>query len=42
MIIHKIWTIHKKDVFITRTDKEGWFLFGFIPLYIRTISVKEY
>lgn len=33
MIVRKKW--HKfKDSWTKRVDYEGWFLFGFIPLYI--------
>lgn len=37
MIVHKMWRVHGKphtrDVF---WDREGWFLFGIIPLFVRT------
>lgn len=37
MIVHKFWIAKRMKGYAT-TDKwlrEGWFLFGFIPLYVR-------
>jgi hypothetical protein len=39
MIIHKKWgSVRSEPPYIITEKKEGWFLFGFIPLYIRTIT----
>jgi len=39
MLVKKSWTIHKP--FELRSIKyEGWFLFGFIPLYIIETNVE--
>ncbi len=39
MLFHKTWTALQKDCGYQSGSKkvcrEGWFLFGFIPLYIR-------
>jgi hypothetical protein len=37
MINHKYWTVRRKDHLgaIRHLMREGWFLFGFIPLYTR-------
>jgi len=49
MIVHKLWMTQKYNGngFNGYTQKkfaeftrEGWYLFGFIPLYIRTREVK--
>lgn len=42
MVIHKIW-IAKTGPLYAREErsKEGWFLFGFIPLYVRTLNLKH-
>jgi len=44
MIVHRIWAVkipdprgHLREIRV----KEGWFLFGFIPLYIRCRSMKQ-
>lgn len=34
MIVHKKWHRFKHNHWSDRIDYEGWFLFGFIPLYI--------
>ena len=43
MIVHRMWlsTSRNKALYTTETTltKEGWFLFGFIPLYISTIKI---
>lgn len=43
MIIHKMWRTKGRpgshDVY---WDFEGWFLFGFIPLYVRTTHHRVY
>jgi hypothetical protein len=40
MVIHKMWRVERKSKFNYRVeeywDREGWFLFGFIPLYVKT------
>jgi hypothetical protein len=45
MIIHKLWQ-HTTHYRVTRNVKdswlrEGWFLFGFIPLYIRDRTNRD-
>lgn len=43
MIVHKFWKARRKAGFHV-TDawlREGWFLFGFIPLYIRDRENRE-
>ena len=37
MIIKRIWQVHGGDENGYR--KEGWYLLGIIPLYIRTVSM---
>lgn len=44
MIVHKLWKARRKlgawkndDIWL----REGWFLFGFIPLYIRDRQERE-
>jgi hypothetical protein len=43
MIVHKFWKARRKQPY--RQDdvwlREGWFLFGFIPLYIRDRENRE-
>lgn len=34
MIVHKKWHKFRHNSPWNRVDYEGWFLFGFIPLYI--------
>lgn len=46
MIVHKIWEEKIKWGPGSSADKEvrikeGWFLLGFIPLYVKTISLKS-
>lgn len=43
MIIRKKWKARRKQGFTTLDVwmREGWFLFGFIPLYIRDIQERE-
>jgi hypothetical protein len=38
MIVHKIWVERSRGGLVT-TRCEGWYLFGFIPLFIRRDSV---
>jgi len=42
MIIEKLWckeTRTKLGIVLKREYKQGWFLLGFIPLYIKTYKV---
>lgn len=42
MIIKKLYQKQAKSpsgLYTMTTDKEGWFLFGFIPLYIRDTKI---
>jgi hypothetical protein len=43
MIIHKFWKARRKQYGTVRDTwlREGWFLFGFIPLYIRDRENRE-
>lgn len=43
MIVHKCWKAHRRTGnFITDTwVREGWFLFGFIPIFIRDMQNRE-
>ena len=34
MIVHKKWHRFKHNYWGNKVEYEGWFLFGFIPLYI--------
>jgi len=38
MIIHKRWTERRKGG-LEKVIMEGWYLFGFLPLYIRQITL---
>lgn len=43
MIVYKKWLAKKHTGKFTRDDewvREGWFLFGFIPLYTRDITAR--
>lgn len=43
MIVKRIWIKKRRDIFghIDKiTSWEGWFLFGFIPLYIRQTGTR--
>jgi len=44
MIIHKMWEekTYLAGCLIDIRTKEGWFLLGIFPLYIRTITLKVY
>ncbi len=46
MIIHRLWIVtdwKKRPWKQTRKrTMEGWFLFGFLPLYVRTRTVQEW
>lgn len=39
MIVKKIW-VHSGDKFGTSWTREGYYLFGFIPLFIRDTSTR--
>ena len=42
MLVKRIWLEREgKGMFIREWHREGWYLFGFIPLYIRDLSVRE-
>jgi hypothetical protein len=44
MVIYKCWFAVRKNSFGTIMDKwlkDGWFLFGFIPLYVRDKQNRE-
>jgi hypothetical protein len=44
MIVHKFWKARRNRGAFTPDDiwlREGWFLFGFIPLYIRDRQNRE-
>jgi hypothetical protein len=41
MIVKKTWHAHTSGGG-SQWIKEGWFLFGFIPLYIRDATVRPY
>lgn len=44
MIVHKFWKAKRKTSWGTTSDtwlREGWFLFGLIPLYIRDRENRE-
>lgn len=44
MIVHKMWKARRKMGRYRADDiwlREGWFLFGFIPLYIRDCQERE-
>lgn len=43
MIVHKFWKAKRKiGTYVSDTWlREGWFLFGFIPLYIRDRENRE-
>lgn len=38
MIIHRRWIDRRKGG-LEKVTREGWFLFGFIPLYIRQLTM---
>jgi hypothetical protein len=40
MIVYKTWTERRSGGLI-RYHWEGWFLFGFIPLYLKRGEVKQ-
>lgn len=42
MLVHKLWTTSKRGfIYTDKTTREGWFLFGVIPLYIRTLRIER-
>jgi hypothetical protein len=46
MVVFKIWKARRRNKFDgTRTDdtwmRKGWFLFGFIPLYVADVENRE-
>jgi hypothetical protein len=46
MVIFKLWKARRRNKFDrTRTDdtwmRKGWFLFGFIPLYVADVENRE-
>lgn len=44
MIVRKMWKATRKTSYGHTTDtwlREGWFLFGFIPLYVRDLQNRE-
>jgi hypothetical protein len=43
MIVHKLWKARRKAGSFTTDEwfREGWFLFGIIPLYIRDRQSRE-
>ena len=41
MIIHKKWMGKWHGILrVYEWPREGWFLFGFIPLYVRDVSIR--
>lgn len=43
MIVHKMWRVQgRRGTKDAGWDREGWFLFGLIPLYIRTTAHRFY
>jgi hypothetical protein len=42
MIIHKMWRVKGKTYSGDVWTREGWFLFGFVPLYIKTTKHEFY
>jgi hypothetical protein len=40
MIVKKIWTT-REDGGSAKWQREGWFLFGFIPLYVRDLTNRS-
>jgi hypothetical protein len=42
MVIHRLWRTQRKQKYSSFISeewmREGWFLFGIIPLYVRTLS----
>lgn len=41
MIVKKIWYQTRKGG-LPEWQREGWYLFGFIPLYIRDMGSREW
>jgi hypothetical protein len=43
MIVHKIWVAKRGPSYKEETRQmEGWFLFGLIPLYTRTLHLRTH
>jgi hypothetical protein len=42
MLIHRIWKTQRLEAHVVTETRfvEGWFLFGVIPLYIRTLKLE--
>ena len=43
MLVHKLWKARRKNGYHIEDEwiREGWFLFGLIPLYIRDRQNRE-
>lgn len=40
MFVHKMWTASKSAGHYVTWRREGWFLFGVLPLFIRDVTAR--